>query len=612
MNRGIMKLKVVVFFFLCMVLFFPQGSHAQGGIISTEHNLSVSGPGELKALSETRICIFCHTPHNAAPRTPLWNRSIEPLNYTLYTSPTMELPPSQPNGPSRLCLSCHDGTVALGAVLQPVGGIATTGEITFGRPSYLGTILSDDHPFSISYSAVKNNPYAGLNLSLGPTDLPFYGGAAEIIECATCHDPHEDRYRSPDKTGRLTGKFLVRDNRSSAFCITCHSNIKGWDITNVHRTSMNPVSGVLPVPPKNWPTWQFVSEWGCEGCHTPHTAGVAAGLLYYDDLEKDCIQCHNGRVATKNIENEINKSGHKGAVNVVLHSPTESVLSMPRHVECVDCHNPHSTSNASATAPFVSGMTSNVSGVTADGTELLPVNQQYATKQYEICFRCHADYGPQIPFIPRVIDSTNTRLEFQLINPSYHPVEGIGRNMSVPSLITNTLTVPSLNLTTSSIIYCTDCHDSDDSSALVGNNGPRGPHGSIYAPILRERYETSISMAYSDNFYALCYRCHSSTSIRSDVSFRKNSSGQGGHSGHLDAGAPCSVCHDPHGIVDTPGTGSHTNLINFDTRYVSAVTGNVYPLFSDNGINAGSCTLVCHMSPGDPSKDVVHNNASYQ
>jgi hypothetical protein len=43
-------------------------------IIHTQHNLSVTGTGEVRALSESEICIFCHTPHNSLPSSPLEQR----------------------------------------------------------------------------------------------------------------------------------------------------------------------------------------------------------------------------------------------------------------------------------------------------------------------------------------------------------------------------------------------------------------------------------------------------------------------------------------------------------------------------------------------------------
>src|SRR4051794_31953197 len=95
-----------------ILLSIPVVSGAQS-IVNTKHNLSVSGPGTIKAATETEICKFCHTPHNATPAKPLWNRSTPGTLYTPYTSSTLDATVGQPDGTSILCLSCHDGTIAL-------------------------------------------------------------------------------------------------------------------------------------------------------------------------------------------------------------------------------------------------------------------------------------------------------------------------------------------------------------------------------------------------------------------------------------------------------------------------------------------------------------------
>ena len=77
-------------------------------IFTTKHNLAISGPGTVKALTETQICKFCHTPHNARPQAPLWNRNNAGGPYTLYSSSTLNATLGQPDGSSILCLSCHD------------------------------------------------------------------------------------------------------------------------------------------------------------------------------------------------------------------------------------------------------------------------------------------------------------------------------------------------------------------------------------------------------------------------------------------------------------------------------------------------------------------------
>ena len=95
---------------LAVVLASAAAAQTPADIVNTKHNLSVSGPGPIRALTETRICIFCHTPHNATPLSPLWNKDIEAQIYNVYASPTLRAGPlPQPSGPTKLCLTCHDG-----------------------------------------------------------------------------------------------------------------------------------------------------------------------------------------------------------------------------------------------------------------------------------------------------------------------------------------------------------------------------------------------------------------------------------------------------------------------------------------------------------------------
>ncbi|MCK4379355.1 MAG: cytochrome C, partial [Deltaproteobacteria bacterium] len=120
-------------------------------IINTKHNLSVSGPGDLVAVDEQRVCIFCHTPHHASPEMPLWSREVGGTSYNLYASTTLHAQPGQPTGASRLCLSCHDGTIALGMLYErsePIPFVGGVGAIPASRSTNLQTDLSDDHPVS--------------------------------------------------------------------------------------------------------------------------------------------------------------------------------------------------------------------------------------------------------------------------------------------------------------------------------------------------------------------------------------------------------------------------------------------------------------------------------
>ena len=79
----------------------------------------------MHATTEREICIFCHTPHGAsATDGPLWNHQTSTAIYQTFSSPTLTalgITIGPPNGASRLCLSCHDGTVALGSVSSRSG-----------------------------------------------------------------------------------------------------------------------------------------------------------------------------------------------------------------------------------------------------------------------------------------------------------------------------------------------------------------------------------------------------------------------------------------------------------------------------------------------------------
>ena len=577
----------------------------------TKHNLSLSGPGPVRAQSETRICIFCHTPHNAAPDSPLWNRELEPQNYTVYSSPTLVagvLP--QPSGPTKLCLSCHDGTIAMGAVLNPTAGIAMrgSGQLPPSSLSDFGLDLSGHHPVSFSYFASLPN----VELQPLPPDDLVFGGGGDELHCSTCHDPHNDQF----------GRFLVKDNRGSALCITCHQ-MTNW-ASSAHATSTASVGNKLPRPPKNWPAYDALRDWGCESCHTPHFAATPEQLLIFSDSPPrpfSCTSCHSsdptepphpagapdgigglgpGGGGRADIASQVGKlsahpesTGPPAGLERGLGRAARSDLTS---VGCSDCHNPHVANDQTAELPYVSGATRGVPGVDRNGAEVAS-----ATYEYEICFRCHGDNTPDAEFVPRVVASTNTRLDFDAGNPSFHPVVEIGRGVDVPSLPSSL----SPRMTASDQIGCTSCHADDE-------GGSRGPHGSDFAPILKERYETVDGTGESYDNYALCYRCHERESILADESFRsrafRTTPSGGGHSGHLAAGAPCSACHDPHGVAERGDaaffpTGDHTHLINFDTRIVAPIPGATFPAFKDNGSRSGSCTLVCH--------GVTHTATSY-
>ncbi|GBD86188.1 cytochrome c nitrite reductase pentaheme subunit [bacterium BMS3Abin03] len=559
-----MKSKIHLFF---LVIFFTYGINFYSQtIVSTRHNLSVSGPGTIKAVSETEICIFCHTPHNSSPRSPLWNKPDPGVTYTLYSSSTIQGNPGQPDRSSILCLSCHDGTIALGNVLSRTNDIVFVSGITTLPPgtTNLSTDLSDDHPVSFLYNstlASQDGELADPSTLTGPVKLED-----GYLECTACHDPHLN----------VNGDFLVVTNQYSNLCLYCHQ--KNFWNNSAHKTSNATWngSGTNPWFHTNYTT---VTENACENCHNPHTASSQFRLMNFTPEENNCLVCHNGNVANKNIQSELNKPySHNVAAYNGIHDPEEPNIVQIKHVECADCHNPHAVNDVTANPPDANGFIQGVKGVNADGN---PVSEiQY---QYELCYRCHAD-SPDKPGSPttRQIEQSNVRLEFDIGNPSYHPIEGQGANPNVPSLISP--------LSESSVIYCTDCHASN------GSNAPAGPHGSIYPHILKYNYETADYTQESYLAYELCYQCHDRNSILNNESFSK-------HKKHIvNIRTPCNVCHDPHGISSSQGnTTNNTHLINFDISIVQpAMMGRLE--FIDDGTFAGRCYLRCHRRQHNPKR----------
>jgi len=536
-----------------VLILFPFMVNSQS-IATTKHNLSVSGTGTIKASTESEICIFCHTPHNSTPKAPLWNRNVNGRIYTLYTSSTMNAAPGQPDGSSILCLSCHDGTIALGSVVSRTSPIDMT--LAMSTKGNLTTDLSNDHPISFTYNS-------DLATSDGQLKTPPLATARldnnSKLQCSSCHDPHKE----------TNPKFLLATNQNSALCFLCH-NRTYWSSSS-HNTSSKTWNnaGTNPWAHIDSP-YATVSENACANCHDSHNANGKLRLLKYASEENNCFDCHNGNVASTNIQAQFavdpslkhNVDGYTG-----IHDPTEDFSVMNKHVECQDCHNPHASNASTAVAPFVNGFNAGVSGINQAGIAV-----SVSTNTYEICYKCHAgnSWAPTSS-LPRQIAQNNVRLEFATSNPSYHPVVGTAMNSS-----------PSLIDPLARTIYCTDCHASNNLT------GPKGAHSSANPQILKYRYNTTDYNTEDPlTAYALCFSCHSSASIFSDNTF-------GYHDTHIrDKNTPCSVCHDSHGISSLQGNNTNnSNLINFRTDVVTAQGANLR--FVDTGDRSGYCLLRCH------------------
>lgn len=201
-----------------------------GAIKGTKHDLSSTGNQDIHSDTEDEICVFCHTPHNARVNVPLWNRQANPQSYQMYTSTTLDDPGETltDSNISTLCLSCHDGTLALGAVQNNYGQLRdttitvtsnTAGLVTDGKLSTtwttLGTNLSNDHPVGVKYLTTETDLNQAADnkgpFIANPKVLVY--GTDKKVECSSCHAVHGGTGANP---------FLRMSNAGSALCLECH------------------------------------------------------------------------------------------------------------------------------------------------------------------------------------------------------------------------------------------------------------------------------------------------------------------------------------------------------------------------------------------------------
>jgi predicted CXXCH cytochrome family protein len=325
---------------LTLVLAALAGSRVLADLQTSKHNLSTSGQGTITAQTESRTCVFCHTPHNANPAVPLWNHASSVGSYSPYSSTTLTLaiPPDQPTGSSKLCLACHDGTVALGQTVND-GLISLVGTGAGGRlpvgPSNLGADLTDDHP--VSFQPNPSNP----ETVDPPVGDPVRLDPAGEVQCVSCHDPHTED-RDP-----VTRRFLVKSNQRSEICVTCHQ-LEHW---TTNPSSHESSTATYTETHGAHTGYSTVRDNGCESCHRPHSGNEPQRILKFVE-EQTCDRCHDGSVAGQNVASAFNKAyshptySMTPSVHDAAEAPDNMAATLPeiapgagRHAECQDCHN---------------------------------------------------------------------------------------------------------------------------------------------------------------------------------------------------------------------------------------------------------------------------------
>ena len=244
-------------FALAPAVSFGQGMTAGTGLAGSIHDF-VGGAGLPGNTQPAGLCTFCHTPHKAQSTKLLWNHTLSASTFswsdaTSTTGGTV-LPTIAPayQGASVRCLSCHDGTVAIGDVswfsegpkvlnTSTMGGVYAQGVLTGGGTG--GGDMKGNHPVAVPFpfgnvAGLYNGITTGTGVDTSewqanPTSTGirlFTDAAGSItagatpgktgIECSSCHDPHNG------KTVPTTSDFFLRGdmtgNSATYICLKCH------------------------------------------------------------------------------------------------------------------------------------------------------------------------------------------------------------------------------------------------------------------------------------------------------------------------------------------------------------------------------------------------------
>ncbi|MDH3646046.1 MAG: cytochrome c3 family protein [Gammaproteobacteria bacterium] len=236
---------MTAFLFVSPVVIAAPGD----GIMGTSHDFSgVASPA-------TGVCTFCHTPHKAQSQALLWNHDLSTNTFS-WTDPTTTAGTEYPTivgdqykGVSVKCLSCHDGSVAVGDVGWWNAGEPAAPLLNFfippNSPGSMGNAgnMFGNHPVAMPFPwnnapSTYNGKTTGDGIILGDwkSDPQTLGirlfnddgsgntSAGAVagqtgIECSSCHDPHNG--------SGVEDVFFLRGTLGGSdvpyICLKCHT-----------------------------------------------------------------------------------------------------------------------------------------------------------------------------------------------------------------------------------------------------------------------------------------------------------------------------------------------------------------------------------------------------
>ena len=243
------KAKILMFAMLALAPAMAWGAAGGTGLAGTAHDFSAKGGG-------VGVCTFCHTPHRAITTQLLWNHTLSTSTFSWDVAKTTagttfpSFAGDSYTGPSAKCLSCHDGTVAVGDIAWWNEGkpasldntkLAWPDKHNVGATGGVVGSMKGNHPVAMPYPYLGAlNTYNGVTTGAGATLSEWQttpiapirmfndnGGTISAgvlagktgLECSSCHDPHnkasvDDLFLRGMMKGSSTGDGYI--------CVKCH------------------------------------------------------------------------------------------------------------------------------------------------------------------------------------------------------------------------------------------------------------------------------------------------------------------------------------------------------------------------------------------------------
>lgn len=283
MRRGL------IFLLIFAMAMFLMRVIAYAGIAGSRHDLSNMAAADATFMPQVmnnygEVCVYCHTPHSgiANAGAPLWNKSITTANFNTYPTTMAGTTPATSISPeSKVCLTCHDGTLAIDVIVNaPESGYNLSGPW---------------HDKSQSPYHFRMQSGAGMDCNTGSCHFTM---PVNDWKCGGCHSPPG----APSHSGRSgAGAYISTDltnmhpisiaySAPNADTYQNPGNLKqtGYLLNNTtvwksRNRSANPTINDILINGKV----------ECITCHDPHLTTYSVFLRATSSGSKICMACHD-------------------------------------------------------------------------------------------------------------------------------------------------------------------------------------------------------------------------------------------------------------------------------------------------------------------------------